>query len=99
LNDLDFFDTLETDFFDIFFFYGVLGLSLYIVFFILSLIRAINNRNYFNGFIFFLVFVYSAVAGHVLFNSMSVVSLVLLYFFSTRKSDFNCVVASSVAKG
>lgn len=89
LDNLEFFDTLETDFFDIFFFYGVLGLFLYIIFFVLTMMRILKHRNYFVGFIFFLVFSYSAIAGHVLFNSMSVVALILLHFFAISKCNFN----------
>lgn len=73
------FDTLETDFFDVFFFYGVFGLFLYIFFFISAIYMIFRCGNYFVGCIFVLVFSYSALAGHVLFNSMSVATLILPY--------------------
>jgi hypothetical protein len=89
IDDLDSFDTLETDFFDIFFFYGAAGLLLYIAFFILTAIKILKYRNYFLGLIFLLVFSYSAIAGHVLFNSMSVVALVFFHFFATSKFNLS----------
>jgi hypothetical protein len=85
--EVDAFDTLETDFFDVFFFYGFVGIFFYLLLFLSAMYRIFYFRKYFIGFVFALVFAYSALAGHVLFNSMSVVSLVLAFVIIKNKAN------------
>jgi hypothetical protein len=80
-----YFDTLETDFFDIFFMYGIIGLLIFLFLYIKILYNAIKNK--IKGiFIFsFLVLSYSIIAGHCLFNAMSGVLIVYAAILSRYK--------------
>lgn len=78
LVDMKGFDTLENDFFDIFFMYGVNGLIIYLGFLVKYVISFIKRKNYFLTMIFILVYGYSNIAGHVVFNAMSGLTLVLV---------------------
>lgn len=69
------FDTLETDLFDVFFMYGVIGFLLYVGFFVLVAYRL--RRRVFLLIGFLLVFAHSVLAGHVFFNGMNALLLAL----------------------
>ncbi|WP_075603536.1 O-antigen ligase family protein [Saccharicrinis aurantiacus] len=74
------FDTIETDLFDVFFFYGLIGVFIYIYFFSYVLYIGIRNnarKVFVLGWCF--LFAHSVLAGHIIFNGMSL--LVLLSFF------------------
>jgi hypothetical protein len=75
-NSNQFFDTLETDFFDVFFMYGIIGLFIFLSIYLNILYNSIKNKK--NGiFIFSLsVLSYSLIAGHCLFNAMSGILIV-----------------------
>ena len=64
-------DTLESDFADIFFMYGIIGLILYFIIIFLLIRSLFIKRLFFLCFIFFLFISHSLVAGHILFNGMS----------------------------
>ncbi len=72
------YDTLESDFFDILFSYGILGLFVYLIIIFLGIYNSLKNRNY----IFFITWsalcFYSLIAGHMLFNSMANIAFVIL---------------------
>lgn len=73
------YDTLESDFFDVFFSFGLLGLILYLGIFFIALFKIVKKFNLvvFVGWI--TLFSYSFIAGHVLFNAMSSMGLIMLY--------------------
>jgi len=74
------YDTLESDFFDIYFSFGLLGLFLYLGVFFVGLFKIFKKFNLvvFLGWV--ILFSYSFIAGHVLFNAMSSMALIILYF-------------------
>lgn len=78
------FDTLETDVFDVFFMYGAIGLLLYLSFFVLVSYRLRRKPFVLAGFL--LVYVHSALAGHVLFNGMNALLLALYCGIASRSS-------------
>lgn len=64
-------DTLENDFFDIFFMYGINGIAIYLAIILVFLLLCLRYRK---GDIFILgsaIFFYSAWAGHMVFNATS----------------------------
>ncbi|MBO2600172.1 O-antigen ligase family protein [Shewanella algae] len=69
------FDTLESDFLDVFFMYGAIGIFIYLSVFFKSLLNSIYSKDLALVLSVLGVFGYSFIAGHVLFNAMS--SLVL----------------------
>ena len=72
---VQFYDTLETDVFDIFFMYGLVGLTCYLGTLSYHLFIA---RHYFWLFLTFALIVgHSLAAGHIVFNGMSAVPLAL----------------------
>lgn len=71
-------DTLESDFADIFFIYGVFAIVFYMFIFFYILKLFINKKQYFLGFIFIMLFLHSIIGGHVVFNGMSGVLLPLM---------------------
>jgi hypothetical protein len=80
-----FFDTLETDFFDVFFMYGIIGLFIFLFIYLNILYNAIRNRT--KGIFIFSLFVlsYSLIAGHCLFNAMSGVLIIYAAILSKYK--------------
>jgi hypothetical protein len=78
--NIEFFDTLETDFFDILFIYGIFGIALYIycIFIVCWMLRKYKLF----GFLFILIASHSLFAGHVIFNGMSVNAFGLLIAIS-----------------
>lgn len=65
------FDTLENDFFDILFMYGIIVLTFYLLFQIRYCVMAVKIKQYHLALIFFCICFYSLWAGHSVFNSMS----------------------------
>lgn len=65
------FDTLENDFFDILFMYGIIVLSFYLMFQIRYCVMAVKIKQYHLALVFFCICFYSLWAGHSVFNSMS----------------------------
>lgn len=77
---------IEMDFFDILFGYGILGTLIIYSYFISLFIKYIRGRNKSLKVIlsFILIFIYSTLAGHVLFSAMSgsILALVCCYMIS-----------------
>lgn len=71
LSTLQGMDTLESDFADIFFMYGLLVLFMYIFILIKINIRFLLKKQFFLGLVFLMLSLHSLLAGHVLFNGMS----------------------------
>jgi O-antigen ligase len=69
LNPGIFYDTLENDFFDVFFQYGTIGLMLYLFICIRSLYITYNSKVKGLTLLLLIVVVYSMTAGHTLFNA------------------------------
>jgi hypothetical protein len=94
------YDTLESDFFDILFSYGILGLIIYLTIIFWGIYYSIKKRNY----IFFITWTalcfYSLIAGHMLFNSMSNIGFVILILLihiipkSVNEKENNCIPSS-----
>lgn len=76
------FDTLETDLFDLFFMYGFLFTLLYFLFFIVGVIGLRKHKLLLCCFT--LLYLHSILAGHVLFNGMSSIPLVVLFLMSKK---------------
>lgn len=79
-------DTLESDFADLFFMYGILGLFLYLTLIFIGLKKFFVRKHFFLTFIFLMLSIHSLVAGHVLFNGMSGILLPLLLLLSFEKN-------------
>jgi hypothetical protein len=84
-DDISLYDTLENDIFDIFFSYGFIGLFVYISFYLVHVFRAIMFKNFEALVIFSSMFFLSALIGHVLFDAMAVIPLVLSAALTTIK--------------
>ncbi|HJA85012.1 MAG TPA: O-antigen ligase family protein, partial [Candidatus Bacteroides avicola] len=85
------FDTLEMDFFDVLFMYGLIGALLYlsvIIYLIISSYRISRKLS----FLFIFLFLHSFFAGHVFFDGLPVIAGVILYLMTkhinTVKSKF-----------
>ncbi|WP_257324838.1 O-antigen polymerase [Pseudoalteromonas rhizosphaerae] len=70
--------TLENDFFELFFSYGVVAAFTYLILGVTTIVNGALKGRYFLTFCFFLVFLHSVLAGHVLFNGTSSIILVFL---------------------
>jgi hypothetical protein len=70
------YDTLETDFFDIFFMYGMIGLFIYLAIICIILFKSYKSRCPGLFLFSFAVLGHSLIAGHCLFNAMSGVLIV-----------------------
>ncbi len=71
--------TMENDFFDVFFYFGLIGLFLYLCFIMIGYYKLYKQKNIILFFSWSAIVFYSIVAGHVLFNGMSNVALVILF--------------------
>jgi hypothetical protein len=78
------YDTLESDFFDVFFSFGLLGLFLYLGVFLISLFKIVRKFNLIVFLGWVILFSYSLIAGHVLFNAMSSMTLIIFYLIILR---------------
>lgn len=85
--EIEAFDTLETDFFDILFMYGFLGLLAYLILFFYMLKKSLPEKKIF--LIILLLFGHSAIAGHVLFNGMSGFLVSILFVIISRMHFLN----------
>lgn len=79
-------DTLESDFADILFMYGIVFLCLYLYFIFYILYKSIMTKQFFLGIIFFLLMIHSIMAGHILFNGMSGILVPILSFTILMKT-------------
>lgn len=80
-----FFDTLETDFFDLFFMYGFLGVGAYLMFIIFGVKKTYRRPLYL--FVLLLVCFHSMFIGHVWQNAMSLTLVVFILVFATHKKE------------
>ncbi|KAB1183219.1 O-antigen ligase family protein [Photobacterium damselae] len=83
------YDTLETDFFDIFFMYGIFGVISYIGLYIYIYIYTKSNKVWVLSLS--LLFMHSLIAGHVIFNGMSCVALLSIFILSKYLKEFYVV--------
>lgn len=79
------YDTLESDFLDVFYMYGVFGVLAYLGLFIFIFLSFIKKKRMYLAVVSLCTFSYSLVAGHVLFNAMSsmIVSILMLLAISS----------------
>lgn len=78
LKEIGIFDTLETDFFDIFFMYGIFGLSIYLTVLFKAIYMALKKKLTWLGIFICVVFAHSLIAGHVIFNGMSIMGVIMI---------------------
>jgi len=71
-------DTLESDFFDLFFSYGIIGISLYLIIIALGMYVSIRKSQYLLFTTWTSLCAYSLIGGHMLFNSMSNIAFLVL---------------------
>lgn len=85
----DYFNTLESDPADTFFYYGLIGLIIYILYFLTGIWKSINlnNRKYLIPFI--IAYFFSFFAGHVVFDGMAGLVLPILYLSLKWKTEEN----------
>jgi hypothetical protein len=94
------YDTLECDFFDIFFSYGILGLIVYLTIIFWGIYFSIKNRKYILFIAWTALCFYSLIAGHMLFNSMANIGFVILIIListatkSANEKESNCIPSS-----
>ena len=67
---------LENDLFELFFSYGFILVSLFVLIYLYCSYLALKRREYFYWFLFSLIFLHSITVGHVVFNGTSSLSLV-----------------------
>ena len=75
-------DTLETDLFDIFFFYGLTGIVLYVGTILFGLVVALRARNKILISSWIFLSLHSVFAGHIIFSGFSSLALSLVFVFS-----------------
>lgn len=76
------YDTLETDVFDIFFMYGFLGLAVYFAMYIYG--AMILRRHAYFFLIWILMLMHSILAGHIIFNGMSLTMVAFLLAIGSK---------------
>jgi hypothetical protein len=81
------YDTLETDLFDIFFMFGIIFALIYLSIILFFLHKAFVYKKYTMVFIFLLVSFHSIMAGHVIFNGMSSIVVVMLMLLILNKNS------------
>lgn len=70
---------LEAELFDVFFIYGIFGTLCYLLFFILTFVAGYKNKRTFFLIPWTLCTIYSMFAGHMIFNGMSILAIVVLF--------------------
>jgi hypothetical protein len=70
---------LEAELFDVFFIYGIFGMVCYLLFFILTFVAGYKNKRFFFLIPWALCTIYSMFAGHMIFNGMSILAIVVLF--------------------
>ena len=82
------YDTLESDFLDIFYMYGMFGMFAYLALWSFILLRFIKLKMSYLLIVTLCTLGYSLIAGHVLFNAMSsmIISILLLLSISNKKT-------------
>lgn len=82
------YDTLESDFFDVLFSYGIVGLIVYFGIILIGFYYSLKQKNY----IFFITWIslcfYSLLAGHMLFNSMANIAFVILFLLILNPNKY-----------
>jgi hypothetical protein len=68
----------ERDFYDIFFNYGIVGLLFFFVYIVKNTLIFLKHRYYFFLLVFALIVLYSMLAGHVVFDAMSGLGLIII---------------------
>lgn len=90
------FDMLETDIVDVFFMFGVIGVLIYLHIFLKPVYFFFLNRLWVPLLLFIAVFFHSLLAGHVIFNGMSIMGVVLMYlYYNSKRYDLKSFSISS----
>jgi hypothetical protein len=82
---------LEAEMFDMFFMYGFIGWFLYMSFFFVTLILSIRNRRFHYFLPWGLCWFYSMFAGHMLFNGMSILAIMVLFNLIIQPTQKDCL--------
>ncbi len=94
------YDTLESDLFDIFFSYGILGSIFFISIIFWGIYLSLKKKQYIFLITWCALCFYSLIAGHMLFNSMSNIAFVILIILIhkapkyTNDKKSNCIPSS-----
>lgn len=83
------YDTLESDLFDLFFAYGILGTIFYLGFIYLGFINILKKFNLTLFLAWLIIVSYSIIAGHVIFNAMSSIALISLFLIISLRNKHN----------
>jgi len=89
------YDTLETDLFDLFFAYGIIGALVYIYIIMNSIVFSFVRKQIYLLLIWILVAGHSIMAGHVLFNGLSIISAIMVYVIIIKVDKFKNVVVGT----
>lgn len=83
------YDTLESDFFDVFFSYGLVGLFIYLSVIIVGIYLSLKKSLFIYASAWVALCAYSLIGGHMLFNSMSNIAFLMLFLLilTTMRSD------------
>jgi hypothetical protein len=90
------YDTLESDFFDLLFSYGILGLVVYLIIIFWGMYLSLKYKNYIYFTTWTALCFYSLIAGHMLFNSMANIAFVIMIILiftapkSSNEKENNC---------
>ena len=79
---------LEAELFDMFFMWGIVGLIIFIFIWIRAFITLSRSKRQYNLIlksVLLMLFIHSSIAGHVLFNGMSVIALSTIFAISFSK--------------
>lgn len=85
------YDTLETDFFDVFFIYGLIGILIYVFIIIRGLYVGVKHKKWGMTALFFVLVIHSLLAGHVVFNGMSMLAFIIVYLSLVKKKWNNAI--------
>jgi hypothetical protein len=94
------YDTLESDFFDLLFSYGILGLAVYLGIIFWGMYLSLKHKKYIYFITWSALCFYSLIAGHMLFNSMANIAFVILIILiytapkSINEKENNCIPSS-----
>lgn len=82
-NNPQFFDMLESDLIDVFFMYGILGVAIYGYIFLKPAFFFFQKKLWIPLLLFSTVLFHSILAGHVIFNGMSILGVILMYIYTS----------------
>ncbi|WP_143072988.1 hypothetical protein [Parapedobacter indicus] len=80
-NNPQLFDMLESDLIDVFFMFGFIGVAIYCYIFFKPAVFFFRKKLWIPLLLFSTVLFHSILAGHVIFNGMSILGVILMYLY------------------